>query len=242
MPKRNNRMTPFGSWLVTLIALGLLGCQSTTTTSGFAPVAAPKLVLGDHWQYRIVDNLHLGMITMLDQSVVAIDGGVATLRLAYDGPAGKSETTELIDAAGGLVVGSLKAEAPRKFPMPIEMYRFPLEPSETWRQQIPTISPESNLKDEILVYGTVRGQEQVTVPAGTFTTVYIFRVFQLDDKQFWRTRTTRDDLVWFAAEVKGPVREIRKAQYDETGQGPANVIRTEYTTRELVSFQPGNPK
>jgi hypothetical protein len=225
-------------WQAALAAIALVACQSTTITPTFPPVTAAKLVLGDKWQYKITDNLRLGLVTMLDADVVSINAGTATLRLAYSNQYGRSEVTEEIDANGGLIVGALKGEQIRHFQTPINLFDFPLEQGKTWRQVVDTISPDTQLKAQILVYGTVQGQTVVTVPAGAFNTTYVYRILQLDDEQYWRTRTTREDSVWFDPEMKTAVRELRNAYYIQNG-GPGNLIRTENTTRELISFRPG---
>ena len=49
---------PFASWIATLAALGLAACQTFSPT--FTPVPAPTLAVGDHWEYRITDNLRHG--------------------------------------------------------------------------------------------------------------------------------------------------------------------------------------
>src|SRR6478736_4708416 len=81
-----------------LVALLFAGCQTATTIPPGAAVGAPKLVVGDHWQYRITDNLRRGAVTMLDVEVASIAGGVATLHETFDGPYGRSEENEKIDA------------------------------------------------------------------------------------------------------------------------------------------------
>ena len=233
---------PFRAWLAVLAAMTLAACQSQSSTSSasFAPVPAPKLTVGDHWQYRITDNLRRGAITMLDADVVSVAGGMATLRLAYTDPNGaRRDATEEIDANGGLVVGALKEERTRRFPTPLQLYQFPLQAGQTWRQVADTISPETQLKAQILVYGTVQNQTTVTVPAGPYDAVYIYRILQLDDEQFWRTRTERRDYVWFAPQVKAAAKENHDASYLMLGAGVNSVIRTENTTRELMLFKPG---
>jgi len=229
-------------WLVALAAIALVACQSPSSTgsASFAPVAAPKLVVGDHWQYRITDNLRRGAVTMLDADVVSIAGGTATLRLAYTNESGaRREATEEIDANGGLVVGALKEEQTRRFPTPLQMFQFPLQAGQTWRQTVDTISPETQLKAQILVYGTVQNQTSVSVPAGIYDAIYVYRILQLDDEQFWRTRTERRDYVWFVPQVKAAAKENHDASYVQLGGGANSVIRSENTTRELLLFKPG---
>jgi len=213
-----------------------------TIGSGGPPVPASKLVVGDHWTYRITDDLRRGVVSTLDAEVSSIDGGIATVRLVLTDARGATRVWDQeMDANGGLVVGILKPSEvmTRRYPKPIELYDFPLTAGTTWRQVIDTTSPETGLDAQILVYGTVEGQSQVTVPAGTFSSVYVYRILQLDDEQFWRTRTVRRDSVWYAPESKAPAKELRDAEYIEFGISKAPV-RTEYTVRELVSFRPGS--
>jgi hypothetical protein len=225
------------------VCLLIVGIEACTTPGGPAgpAVDAPKLAVGDHWTYKITDNLRMGLVTMLDAEVVSITAGVATMHMVYSNQYGQSEGTEQIDANGGLVVGALKEDPARRFPKPIELYKFPLQRGETWRETVDTFSPETQLPAQILVYGTVQGPTVVAAPTGTYEAMYIYRIIQLDDEQFWRTRTTRNDSVWFVAEVKAPVRELRDAHYIWRDGGVSPVVRTENTTRELVSFQARKP-
>jgi hypothetical protein len=231
------------SWLMPFAALWLAACGtgSGPAASAGPPVPAPVLAVGDHWQYKITDHLRRGAVTMLDAEVVSIKGGVASLRLDYTDPLGvRSEKTEEVNASGGLVVGTLKEEPTRRYPTPIELYDFPLQAGTSWRQTVDTTSPDTGLPAQILVYGTVQGSTQITVPAGTFDAVYIYRVVQLDDEQFWRTRTDRRDFVWFAPQVKAAAKETHDASYTQLGGGVFASVRTENTTRELLSFRPGS--
>jgi hypothetical protein len=203
-------------------------------------VAPPRFVIGDHWEYRITDGLRRGATTRLDVQVVAINAGVATMRSVYDGSYGRSEKFEEIDADGGLRAGALLYEPPRRFSPPLKLIDFPIGLRSPWRQVVDTFRPDTQLKDDILIYGDVQGRAAVTVPAGTYDAVAIYRIVQLDDDEFWRSKTTRRDSVRYAPEVKGVVREVRDAEYVELASGPdPATIRTEYTTTELVSFTPG---
>jgi hypothetical protein len=229
----------FVRWLVPFAALGLVACQSATITPSFPPIPAPKFAIGDRWEYRITDNLRLGLVTILDANVVSINNGTATVQLVYNNQNGRSETTEEIDANGGMIVGALKGQETRHFQTPIRLFDFPLEQRKTWRQTVATISPDTQLPAQILVFGTIQGETVVNVPAGAFNATFVYRIIQLDDEQFWRTRTTREDSVWFSPDMKVPVRELRNAYFTQSGVGIGNFVRTENTTRELVFFQPG---
>lgn len=222
---------------VLFAVLALAACATPIPAS--APIVAPRLVVGDHWQYRITDNLRRGAVTLLDVEVTSIAGGTATLREIYDGPYGRDELIVEVDANDWLVVGALKEERVRRFPTPLKVYDFPLEQGKTWRQIVDTIGPETQLPAQILIYATVQGMRPVSSPAGSYDAAYIYRILQLDDDQFWRSRTERRDSVWYVAGVKAPVRELRDASFIEYSGPDSSLIRTENTTRELTSFQPG---
>lgn len=217
----------------------LVGCQLAGPIPASTPNDAPKLVVGDHWQYRITDNLRRGAVTILDSEVVAVVDGIASVRMVYEGPYGRTEENQQINANGWLVFGALKQDFPRQFPTPIQLYDFPLEQGKTWRQVVNTISPETGLAAQILSYGTMQGLRSTTVPAGTFDAIYIYRIIQLDDAQFFRTRTERRDSVWWDSKAKGPVLELRDASFIELSGTDSDAIRVENTVRELLSFRPG---
>lgn len=203
-------------------------------------IAPPHFVVGDHWEYLVTDGLRRGATTRLDVQVVAINAGVATMRLVSVDSYGRSEQTEEIDADGGLSAGALRDAEVRRFSPSLKLLDFPIGQRSTWRQAIDTFRNDIQLKGQIRVYGKVQGRAAVTVPAGSYDAVAIYRIVQLDDEQFWRSATTRRDSVRYAPEVKGVVREVRDAEYVELHGGPdMATIRTEYTTTELVSFTPG---
>ncbi len=223
---------------VSLLAfIGVAGCASAPVGP---PVDAPRLAVGDRWQYQITDNLRRGALSQLDAEVIAMSGGSARIRLGLTDNTGRAEWIDELDGGGRLRIGSLWREPPRPFNPPAQLLAFPLDDGKTWRQSIDTMRADTQLKDQILIYGKIDGRKAISVPAGSFDAVYVYRIVQLDDEEFWRTRTTRRDAIWYAPEVKAPVREARAAEYTEKGGGPdMTTISTESTIIELVSFRPG---
>jgi len=218
------------------ILLGLVGC---TTAPVGPPVDAPRLAVGDHWQYRVTDNLRRGTVSQLDAEVIAVSGGSARIRIGVASNNGRTEWIDEVDGRGGLRAGSLWRESPRPFNPPVQLLAFPLDGGKTWRQSIDTLHPDTEILDQILIYGKVDGRKPTSVPAGAFDAVYVYRIVQLDDREFWRTRTTRRDEIWYAPEVKAPARETREAEYTEIGGQEMATVRTESTLIELESFRPG---
>jgi hypothetical protein len=203
-----------------------------------ADISAPPLAVGDHWQYRITDNLRRGAQSQLDVEVISVTGGAARLRFRRADGGERTEWIDEVDSEGGLRSGSLNREAVRPFDPPAKLLAFPLDKGKTWRQTINTPRKDTGIKDQILIYGKVNGPATVSVPAGRFDAIAVYRTVQLDDAEFWRSRTSRTDSLWYAPAVKAPVREKREALYSQRDRGHAEV-RTESTVYELVSFQPG---
>lgn len=210
-----------------------------SAVAGAASVDPPQLAVGDRWQYRITDNLRRGAVSQLEAEVVSVAGTTARVRVKRADARGAAEWFDEVDARSGLVWGSLNGEPSRAFNPPVQLLSFPLDKGKTWRQTINTMRKDTEMKDQILIYGKVRSSGSVTVPAGTFDTVWIYRTVQLDDAEFWRSRTTRTDSIWYSAAAKAPVKEAREAQYTELGDRTRAIVRTESTAWELLSFQPG---
>ena len=223
--------------LAALIVCALAACASAPVGPA---IDAPRLVVGDRWEYRVTDNLRRGTVSRLDAEVIAVSGGTARIRLGLTDTDGRAESIKDVDGGGGLLAGSLWREPPRTFNPPAQLFAFPLNDGKTWRQKIDTQRTDSQLTGQVLIYGRVDGRKATGVPAGGFDAVYVYRIVQLDDEEFWRTRTTRRDAIWYAPEVKAPVREAREAEYTEKSGGQdMATVRTESTLIELESFRPG---
>ena len=230
-------VSPHGAFLVALSAVVVLAACASAPVG--PPIDAPRLAVGDHWQYRITDNLRRGAVSQLDAEVIAVAGGSAKVRIAITSDSGRAEWIDEVEGGGSLRAGTLWRESPRPFNPAVQLLAFPLNDGKTWRQTIDTIHPDTQMLDQILVYGKVDGRRPTNVPAGVYDAVYVYRLLQLDDKEFWRTRTTLREAVWYAPEVKAPVREAREAEYTEIGGQDMATITTEATVIELMSFRPG---
>ncbi len=218
------------------VVVSLAGCASGPAGVG---VAAPQLALGDHWQYKVTDNLRRGTVSRLDVEVVALSGREARLRFDHADAEGRTQWIADVDSEGGLRAGSLYREPPRPFEPAARLLAFPLDPGKTWNQVIDTVRPDTKLDDQILIYGRVDSPGMMTVPAGSFDAFYVYRIVRLDDEEFWRTRTLLRTAVWYAPDAKGSVREERDAQYTEKDGPDSATVRTESVVLELESFRPG---
>ena len=223
---------------VSLVGASIVLWAAALSAASADDVAAPQLAAGDHWEYRVTDNLRRGAVSTLEVDVVSVTAGTARLRFERADASGRSEWFDEVDREGSLVSGALFREAPRPFAPPARLLAFPLQKGKTWRQTIDTLHKDTGIKDQILIYGKVGSPAAVSVPAGRFDTVYVYRTIQLDDNEFWRSRTSITDAVWYAPSVKAPVRIKREAKYNQRDRSHPEV-RTESTVLDLVAFQPG---
>ena len=220
-----------------LVAAGIVLWTAGSGAGTAEGAAAPQLAAGDHWEYRVTDNLRRGAVSTLEVDVVSV-GATARVRFERTDANGRSEWFAEVDRDGSLVSGALFREPPRAFAPPVQVLAFPLQKGKTWRETIDTLRMDTGLKDQILVYGRVGSPATVSVPAGRFDTVYVYRSIQMDDVEFWRSRTSITDPIWYAASVKAPVRIKREAKYNQKDRSHPEV-RTESTVLELVAFRPG---
>jgi hypothetical protein len=238
-PRVSSRTAVRGVSLVALLALTLGGCATVSMTG---TVAAPRLAMGDHWQHRVIDGFRGTQVATVDSEVVAVNGGEATVRVRYVDDRGEYERTQRVLADGGVIVGAAWRQETREFAPPLRELDFPLTQGRTWNQTVSNVHLDSRDREvgQINNWGRVQGSTSVTVPAGTFDTIQVYRIVQLDDEEFWRTRTTLRDQVWYSPQVKTAVREVRDGEYREkTDALDAATVRNEYSIYELTSFTPG---
>jgi len=225
--------------LAAIFAAAILGGCATTTLTG--AVDPPRYVVGDRWEYRVVDGLTpMAPVVTLDCEVIAVTPSNTLLRVTYNDARGARQHIEELAPDASVRIGSLGTSETRSFEPPARELAFPLVQGETWRQTLANVHERDGSRGEVLLYGRVLGREPVTVSAGNYDAVVMYRIVQLDDEQFWRSRTERRDQIWYSPKVKAVVREVRDGQYREKGQGiDSSYVRTEYTIYELVAFRPG---
>jgi hypothetical protein len=238
-------MTRIAGWskrslvLIPLLSLALGGCATVSMTGS---VAAPRFAVGDHWQHRVIDGFRGTQVATVDSEVVAVSSGEATVRVRYTDDRGAVERTQRVLPDGAIRVGAAWRQETREFQPPLRELDFPLTQGRTWNQTVSNVHLDSNYHEvgQINNWGRVQGSSSVTVPAGTFDAIRIYRILQLDDEEFWRTRTTLRDQVWYSPQVKASVREVRDGEYREkTDALDAATMRNEYSIYELTSFTPG---
>ena len=171
----------------------------------------------------------------------AIGADGITERVTLKGPTLDVGRSELWTAPGQVKIGALYEYETRRFATPLDRFRFPLASGATWSQYVNNVDETNRTSGQINYYLRALGWQTVATPAGAFDAIELHVVIWLDDETFWRFPTECNYILWYAPAVRGVVREIKRASYQEKGgdrDGPAR-IPTQNTFTELVSFAPG---
>lgn len=226
------------------IAAGISGCASVAAewaTTG--PTAAPpQFQVGTRWTYRGREGFRLPVVWEETREVTAAGAGGYSLAVTMHGHALDIERHETWAAPGLVRSGALMDIETRRFATPLERYRFPLVPGETWNQWVDNYNETTRKAGRINRYVRVGGWERIDTPAGSFDAIHLRVLMQLDDEEFWRGPTRCNYVIWYAPAVGAPVREEKDAEYYEKGdaRNGISVIRAQHTVLELVSYTPGS--
>src|SRR5271168_2469051 len=80
----------------------LLWLASSASAPAGGGVPALQLAVGDHWQYRVTDNLRRGAVSQLDAEVIEVTGRAARIRFSHVDASGRREWIDEVDGEGGL--------------------------------------------------------------------------------------------------------------------------------------------
>ena len=157
-------------------------------------------------------------------------------------------TSPRTGAANGLTNTTVKAacapdrlyrEPPRSFNPPAQLLAFPLDQGKTWRQTIDTLSKDTELNDQIIIYGSVDTPGTTNRACGQLRAVYVYRIVQLDDEEFWRTRTLLRAAIWYAPEVKGPCANHAMRNIPRRTAATRRRSAPKRSRSSCMSFRPG---
>lgn len=239
-------MNDFRRCIVLVICLAAVaavaGCGGFESTGSGRAAEAPAYRVGDRWVYHGQDGFFRLLTTWEEThtiSTVSADG--ISDRITVKGPTLDLTRAELLTAPGRVKIGALYENETRRFATPLDRYRFPLAAGAAWSQFVDNFDETTKTSGQINNYVRVRGWETVVTPAGTFDAIVMHVLIWLDDETFWRYPTQCNYTVWYAPAVRGIVREIKRATYQEKGGDFDSGARipTQNTFLELVSFTPG---
>jgi hypothetical protein len=224
------------SWLV-------IGCTTADQRGdvGGAVAAAPTPTVGARWTYRGREGFRTPLIWEETHEVTAASAAGVTVRVTAKGGWLDIQRQETFTGPGMMQTGALMDIETRRFAVPLERYRFPLAPGETWNQWVDNYNETTKRQGQINRYVRVGGWEKISTPAGEFDAIRMRVLMRLDDDEFWRYPTTCNYVIWYAPAVGASVREEKEAEYLERGDtlDGMGAIRAQHTVLELVSYTPG---
>jgi hypothetical protein len=227
-----------------VVASVLIAACSTTDERGDVggPVAnAPTPAVGARWTYRGREGFRAPLIWEETHEVTAASAAGITVRVTAKGGWLDIQRQETFVAPGVVRAGALMDIETRRFATPLERFRFPLAPGQSWNQWVDNYNETTKREGTINRYVRVGGWEKVSTPAGEFDAIRMRVLMRLDDDEFWRYPTTCNYVIWYAPAVGAPVREEKEAEYLERGDtlDGMGAIRAQHTLLELVSYTPG---
>jgi len=227
-----------------VVASVLTAACATTDERGDVggPIAnASTPAVGARWTYRGREGFRSPLIWEETHEVMSASAAGITVRVTAKGGWLDIQREETFVAPGVVRSGALMDIETRRFAMPLERFRFPLAPGETWNQWVDNYNETTKRAGTINRYVRVGGWEKVSTPAGEFDAIRMRVLMRLDDDEFWRYPTTCNYVIWYAPAVGAPVREEKEAEYLERGDtlDGMGAIRAQHTLLELISYTPG---
>jgi len=224
----------------TIVRVVALLAVMATTAANAQSAPAPAMKLGDRWVYNVKSGFGLGVVTYQEtRSVTAVDRG--GFRLTVIGKTSDNKDFMRVDeytASGALRLGAPCADEAYRFPTPLQRVVFPLGPGQRSSKWVDVIAEPGGNKGQINYFFRTGSWEKLTVPAGAFDAIRVQTHYVLDDSTPFREATTCNFTYWYSPQVRGTVREQRRAQYIQIGdmQTTMPVLNAYY---ELASFTPG---
>ena len=226
------------SMTVVRIATMLAVMATTAVNAQSAPV--PTMKVGDRWVYNVKSGFALGVVTYQEtREVTAV--GAGGFKLTVTGKTTENKDFTRVDdyaANGALRSGAPCADEQYRFPTPLQRVVFPLGPGQRSSKWVDVIAEPGGSKGQFNYFYRTGSWEKQTVPAGTFDAIRVEAHMVLDDSTPFREATTCNFTYWYSPQVRGTVREQRRAQYIQIGdmQDRTPVVNAFY---ELASFTAG---
>jgi hypothetical protein len=235
-----DRIVRIAALMLAVLTGGCAGLDQRGDLAGRV-AAAPTFVVGQSWTYRGREGFRDPLVWEERHEITAVGPDGITVRVSATGERVSGQRTELLASPGVVRVGAVMDIETRRFTTPLDRFRFPLAPGETWNQWVDNFNETTGKAGQINRYVRVGGWEKVSTPAGVFDAIRMRVMMRLDDEEFWRYPTTCNYLIWYAPAVGAPVREEKEAQYYEKGEemDGSGAIRAQHTLIELVAYTPG---
>jgi len=209
--KRRAFLTAAGALAVSACATPPLGAFDASQ------VPAPAWRAGDRWTYRRTDGYNGLARGVLTRTVESADtGGIRFVT--------RNETGAVLDDArfgspGDQASGTLSEDGPVRgtFAPPLRMYDFPLFSGKRWGQSL-VRTDAWGFRTFMRASVRVEGWEDVRAGDRTYRSIVIRRNLVLGPKDFFSGILYREELEWYAPELRGAAHKRTDEMIDEGGE------------------------
>jgi len=187
-------------------ALALSAC-ATPPRGAFesTQVAVPRWRAGDSWTFRRTDGYNGLPRGVLTRTVAAADA--SRIRFVTRDEHGRVLDDALFEAPGIEVSGTLSEAGPitGTFTPRFVQYDFPLASGKQWRQEF-VRTDDNGFRIRVIASTQVEGWEDAGSRDKTFRALVIRRSFMLGPKDPFTDPLSREEIEWYAPELRGPAR------------------------------------
>ena len=205
----------------------------TVTVTALAQKAErPNWVVGDKWEYKVLQRNDGGRVSAYQHEIEKITEGKLMIRNSTKNSDGKVETGELLTFSADMnyitQTGVGRTDTPDS-----QLLNWPLENDKKYPAEFSYIDTSNSRAGKNDYKVVVSGPEDVTVEAGTF------KAYKIAAKGFWNRRDREFNgsgpasiTIWFAPEIK------RWVKLEVQSRTSGNRLFTDDVT-ELTKYTPG---
>lgn len=216
-------------------ALALAACAAPPRGAiDSTQVSAPQWRAGDSWTHRRSDGYNGLPRGVLTRTVEAVDA--RSMRFVTRDEHGRLLGDALFESPGVQVSGTLSENGPvvGTFTPRLLQYAFPLASGKQWRQEF--IRTDANgFRTYASASTRIEGWEDVGAKGKTYRALVIHRTFMLGKKDAFTDPLNREEIEWYAPELRGPAR-LRVYEWYTTTPGHFT-HRGDYFLYALESFR-----
>jgi len=157
-----------------------------------------------------------------------------------DTPSAGSPRTEVYASNGNWLRRALASHDQLRefeFARPLPVYVPPAGADGAWSARVDAVEPATGRRNSVRVDGEMRGNERITVPAGTFDTVKITRNTYVGDWETFMRETKIEETEWYAPALGRAVKSDSKSSwqdYSRCTRGGCPWFRGDWNIVELM--------
>jgi len=235
MPKLTDRLSSIVATCLCGLALSL---GSTSSTFGAA---------GDTYEYRIVNAYNSETVGRVSYRIDQSQPDRVQASVTTDPPAAAAPRKEVTTRDGNWLVHTLPSHEQLQdyqFSAPFPVVTPPGDDKRSWSVRMNALVPQTGKENSVRVDAKVIGNERITVPAGTFDTVRIYRRIYGGDWEAFKRETNIEQTDWFAPALGIPVRSESRSSWQDLSRcarGGCPWFRGDWNVFELTTVSKASP-